>query len=171
MKKSIWLPALILAGVIALDQFTKQLVARTMELNEDIVVIRNFITITSHRNTGAAWGILDGNMTFFYAITVVAGILFYVLLNDDEMKHKTLYKTGILLMIAGGIGNFIDRLLYQEVIDFLDIDLWSYTTFPIFNVADIALVVGMIAFAVDILWEDVIKWIRSKSHKTSKSSE
>lgn len=171
MKKTILIPSLIITAIIALDQITKQLVAKTMELGQDIVIIPNFITITSHRNTGAAWGIFDGNMTFFYAITIVAGILFYLLLKDDEMAEKTLYKTGILMMIAGGVGNFIDRLLYQEVIDFLDVDLWSYTTFPIFNVADIALVVGMIAFAIDILWEDVIKWIRSKSQTPSEPSE
>ena len=171
MKKTFLIPSAIILLVIALDQITKQLIATTMELGEELVVIPNFITITSHRNTGAAWGILDGNMTFFYAITVVAGILFYFLLKDDDMQHKVLYKTGILLMIAGGIGNFIDRMLYQEVIDFIDIDLWSYTTFPIFNVADISLVVGMIAFAIDILWEDVIKWIRSKSQTPQKPTE
>ena len=171
MKKSILVPGAIVFLIVALDQITKQLIARTMELGEEIVVIPNFITITYHRNTGAAWGILDGNMTFFYAITIVAGILFYYLLKDDDMKHKTFYQTGIILMIAGGIGNFIDRILYQEVIDFLDVDLGSYTTFPIFNVADIALVVGMIAFAIDILLEDVIKWIRSKSQTPSEPTE
>jgi signal peptidase II len=153
----------LVTGIVLLDQVTKQLIARTMDLGDQIIVIPNFITITSHRNTGAAWGIFSGNMTFFYLITILAGILFYYLLKDADLKHKTLYTIGVVLMIAGGIGNFIDRALFQEVIDFIDIDLWSYTTFPIFNVADIALVVGMIAFALDILLEDVIKWKRSKS--------
>lgn len=171
MKRTTLIPIGIIVLIVALDQLTKQLIARTMELGEDIIVIQNFFTITSHRNTGAAWGIFDGNMTFFYLITIVAGVLFYYLLKDADMKHKTLYTTGIILMIAGGIGNFIDRMLFQEVIDFIDIDVWSYTTFPIFNIADIALVVGMIAFAIDILWEDVIKWIRSKSQTPSTPTE
>lgn len=166
MNKKWIVPSAIIAIIIALDQLTKQLVLRTMELGEELVVIPNFFAITSHRNTGAAWGILDGNMTFFYIITVIAGILFYVLLNDADMKHKKLYTSGIIMMIAGGIGNFIDRAIYQEVIDFINIDLWSYTTFPIFNIADISLVVGMIAFATDIILEDVIKWIRTKSDQT-----
>jgi signal peptidase II len=171
MHRKPWIPAALIAGIVLIDQFTKQLVLRTMELGENIVVIPGFFTITSHRNTGAAWGILDGNMTFFYAITVVSGVLFYLLWKDEEMKHKTLYTLGITLMVAGGIGNFIDRLLFQEVVDFFNVDLWSYTTFPIFNIADISLVVGMIAFAVDILWEEVFGWIRSKSQPPSEPNE
>lgn len=171
MHRKPLLPILLVGGIVLLDQLTKQLVLRTMELGQDIVVIRGFLTITSHRNTGAAWGILDGNMTFFYAVTVLAGVLFYYLLKDADMKHKTFYTLGITLMIAGGIGNFIDRVLFQEVVDFFNVDLWSYTTFPIFNIADIALVVGMIAFAFDILWEDVIKWRRSKSQRPSEPTE
>jgi signal peptidase II len=171
MKQKWLIPAGIILLIIAADQLTKQLVAQLMEEGDSIVIIKNFFAITSHRNTGAAWGIFDGNMTFFYIITVIAGILFYVLLNDADMKHKKLYTTGIILMIAGGIGNFIDRLLFQEVIDFMNVDLWSYTTFPIFNIADIALVVGMIAFAADIILEDVMKWIRSKSEQTPNQHE
>ncbi len=158
MKRQTIFAILVIVALLAIDQLTKYLVATTMELGEQIVVIPNFITLTSHRNTGAAWGILDGNMTFFYIITVFAAGLFVYLLKDVDMSEKRLYSAGVILMIAGGFGNFIDRLLFQEVVDFLDVDLWSYTTFPIFNVADICLVVGMIAFATDIVLEDVIKW-------------
>jgi signal peptidase II len=161
MKKLIP-PSMIILGLIGLDQVTKQIVLRTMNLGQQITVIPNFFTLTSHRNDGAAWGILDGNMVFFYIISVFAGGLFYYLLKDANLTSKKLYTAGIMLMIAGGIGNFIDRVIYQEVIDFIDIDLWSYTTFPIFNIADICLVVGMIIFAVDIVLEDVVKWKQSK---------
>jgi len=165
MKKMFIIPSAIITALVVFDQVTKFIVRTTMNLRDEIVVIPNFFTITSHRNTGAAWGILDGNMIFFYIITVFAGGLFYVLLRDVDMKAKKLYTAGVILMIAGGIGNFIDRALFQEVVDFINIDLWSYTTFPIFNIADICLVVGMIAFAVDIIIEDVLKWKQSKSNK------
>lgn len=171
MKKTVIIPTIIIVILVALDQLTKQLVSRTMELGDEIIVIRNFFTITSHRNTGAAWGILDGNMVFFYIITVVAAFLFYWLLKDADLQKKKFYTYGVILMIAGGIGNFIDRLLFQEVIDFIDIDIWNYTTFPIFNIADICLVVGMILFALDILAEEGIKWKQSKSQKTDNSND
>lgn len=165
MKKTFIIPTIIIASLVLLDQITKQLVAQLMNYGQDIVVIPNFFTLTSHRNDGAAWGIFEGNMIFFYFISVFAGGLFYFLLKDVDINVKKLYTTGVILMIAGGIGNFIDRVLFQEVIDFINIDLWSYTTFPIFNIADICLVVGMILFAVDILLEDVLKWKQSKSQK------
>lgn len=171
MKKTIVFPSIIIVVLIALDQLTKQLVLRTMELGEEIVVIKNFFMITSHRNTGAAWGIFDGNMVFFYIITVIAGGLFYWLLKDANLKTKKLYTYGIILMIAGGIGNFIDRVLFQEVVDFINIDLWSYTTFPIFNIADICLVVGMFLFAGDILYEEGLQWKQSSSKTTNDSTD
>jgi len=165
MKKTFIIPSAIITVLLVLDQVTKHLVRTTMNLTDEIIVIPNFFSITSHRNTGAAWGILDGNMVFFYIITIFAGGLFFYLLRDTDMKAKKLYTTGVILMIAGGIGNFIDRALFQEVVDFINVDLWSYTTFPIFNIADICLVVGVIAFAVDIIIEDVLKWKQSKSNK------
>jgi signal peptidase II len=153
---------LIIIGIILLlvgfDQLTKYLIVQNLAIGEDVEVIKNFFTITSHRNTGAAWGILSGNMIFFYLITLLAGALFYYLLKDTNLKTQKLYSAGIILMIAGGVGNFIDRLLFQQVVDFIDIDLFSYTTFPIFNVADICLVVGMIIFTIDVLLEEVFKW-------------
>lgn len=153
---------LIIIGIILLfvgmDQLTKYLIVQNLTIGEDVVVIKNFFTVTSHRNSGAAWGILSGNMVFFYIITLLAGVLFYFLLKDTDLKTKKLYTAGIILMIAGGIGNFIDRLLFQQVVDFIDIDLFSYTSFPIFNVADMCLVVGVIIFSIDIILEEVLKW-------------
>lgn len=161
MKKQYIILLAIVFVLVGLDQFTKYLIVQQLELGEQITVIPNFFTITSHRNTGAAWGIFSGNMTFFYLITLLAAGLFYFLLKDIDITKQKFYASGIILMIAGGIGNFIDRLFFQEVVDFIDIDLFSYTTFPIFNIADICLVVGMIIFALDVLLEDVLKWRKS----------
>ena len=155
MNKTRWIGlAVILGGLIA-DQITKYIVKTTMILGEKIVVIPGFFTITSHRNDGAAWGILGGNMIFFYIITVAALGLFYYLLKDADMNKKKFYSFAIFLMVSGGIGNFIDRALYQEVVDFIDVDIFSYTTFPIFNIADICLVVGMILFGIDLVLEEI----------------
>jgi signal peptidase II len=149
---------ILLVGVIllvALDQITKQIIASSLELNEHIVVIQNFFTITSHRNDGGAWSIFNGQMGLFYVITAGAAVLFYFLVKETDFTNKKWYSYGVLLMIAGGIGNFIDRLLFQEVIDFLDFIIFGYD-FPTFNVADICLVVGVILFGIDIFIEDIL---------------
>lgn len=127
--------------VIILDQWTKWLVVKKMELGESIAVIENFFYITSHRNRGAAWGILQGQMWFFYVITIIViiGIVYYI---QKAAKGKTLLGIALGLMLGGAIGNFYDRVVHQEVVDFIHTFIFSYN-FPIFNIADSALVVGV----------------------------
>lgn len=93
--------------VIALDQWTKWLIIENMELGESIAVIDSFLYITSHRNTGAAWGILEGQMWFFYIITiiVVIALLYYLKKSANE---GVLFRFSLALMLGGAIGNFID---------------------------------------------------------------
>ena len=71
-------------------------------------------------------------------------------------KDKKIYSVAVILLISGAVGNFIDRLLFKEVVDFLDFYIFGYD-FPIFNVADMCLVIGLAMFAYDILIEDVIR--------------
>lgn len=127
--------------LIALDQWTKWLVVKNMEIGESIPIIENFLYITSHRNRGAAWGILQGQMWFFYIITVIViiGIVYYM---AKYAKGKWLLGVSLGLMLGGAIGNFIDRVFRKEVVDFINTYIFSYD-FPIFNVADSALVVGV----------------------------
>ncbi|WP_186577535.1 signal peptidase II [Aquibacillus kalidii] len=128
--------------VIIIDQFTKWIVVKNMELRESIPVIENFFYITSHRNTGAAWGILAGKMIFFYIITtiVIIAVVYYM---QKFAKESKLMGWSLAFILGGAIGNFIDRLFRKEVVDFLDIYIGNYD-YPIFNVADSALVAGVI---------------------------
>lgn len=128
--------------IIMIDQLTKWWVVANMELRESITIIENFFYITSHRNTGAAWGILAGQMGFFYIITtiVVIVIVFYI---QKYAKDSLLTGTSLALILGGAIGNFIDRLFRKEVVDFFDVYIGSYD-YPIFNIADSALVIGVI---------------------------
>lgn len=132
---------IIAAIIVAIDQFTKWLIVKNMEIGENITVIENFFYITSHRNRGAAWGILQGQMWFFYIITavVIAGLIYYIQKHTKENKVM-----GIALgfMLGGAIGNFIDRLFRKEVVDFINTYIFSYD-FPIFNIADSALCIGV----------------------------
>lgn len=138
--------------IIALDQITKWLVVKNMYIGENIKVIENFLYITSHRNKGAAWGILQGQMWFFYIITtiVIIGIVYYI---QKEIKGKKLMGISLGLMLGGAIGNFIDRLFRKEVVDFVNTYIFGYD-FPIFNVADSALVIGVALLMLQMLREE-----------------
>lgn len=134
--------------VLAIDQLTKYLVATQMSLGESIPVLGEFLQITSHRNSGAAWGMFEGRMMFFYIITVLV-LIFLIYFYKTEAKNNMLMQIGITLLFAGAIGNFIDRLLFQEVVDFVDVLIINYD-FPIFNVADSALTVGVIIMLIEV---------------------
>lgn len=146
----------LLAGIIiAIDQLTKWIVVRTMEIGERIPVIENFFYLTSHRNSGAAWGILEGQMMFFYIITVifVIGAIYYM---EKYAREDKLLAISLGLVLGGAIGNFIDRLLHQEVVDFFDFYLFGYN-FPIFNVADSALTIGVILVIIATIFDETQK--------------
>lgn len=138
--------------IIAIDQWTKWLIVKNMELGESIPIIENFLYITSHRNRGAAWGILQGQMWFFYIITVVVivGIIYYM---TKAAKGKWFLGVSLALMLGGAIGNFIDRVFRKEVVDFVNTYIFGYD-FPIFNVADSALVVGVAFLMIQMLLEE-----------------
>ncbi|WP_164215392.1 signal peptidase II [Virgibacillus sp. YIM 98842] len=144
-----YLIALIIIGI---DQWTKWIIVQNMELGERIPVIENFFYITSHRNSGAAWGILQGQMAFFYIVTVIVviGIIFYM---QKYAKNNRLLAVSLSLLLGGAIGNFIDRLLHQEVVDFLDFYIFGYN-FPIFNVADSSLTIGVILVIIATIIEE-----------------
>jgi signal peptidase II len=138
--------------IILVDQLTKWIIVKYMELGESVQVIENLLYITSHRNRGAAWGILQGQMWFFYVITIVV-IIALVYYLQKEAKGKMLLGISLALMLGGAIGNFIDRLFRKEVVDFVDTYIFAYN-FPIFNVADSALVIGVGLLMVQMLMEE-----------------
>lgn len=137
--------------VICLDQLTKWTIVINMKIGESIPIIENFFYITSHRNRGAAWGILQGQMWFFYIVTVIViiGIIYYI---QRHVQHRRLLGVALGLMLGGAIGNFIDRLFRKEVVDFLDTYIFGYD-FPIFNIADSALCIGVGLFFLQALLE------------------
>lgn len=138
--------------VVLLDQFTKWLIVMNMELGDRITIINNLFYITSHRNRGAAWGMLEGQMWLFYIITVivVSGIIYYM---EKHAKGKPLFQISLAFILGGAIGNFIDRLFRKEVVDFLDTYIFTYD-FPIFNIADSALTIGVIMLFIQMFLEE-----------------
>ncbi len=135
--------------ILLLDQITKFIVASSMRVGDSFNVIPHFLNITSHRNNGAAWGILSGKMSFFYIITIiilVVLIIFYI----KEAKQHLLMQVAISLLFSGALGNFIDRVLHGEVVDFVDTNIFGYN-FPIFNVADSSLTIGVLLIVIALL--------------------
>ncbi|PZE22633.1 signal peptidase II [Paenibacillus xerothermodurans] len=142
--------------VLLLDQATKWIIVNRMQLGESIPVIGEFFQITSHRNRGAAFGILQNQRAFFIVITiaVVVGLIWY--LKKMVQEGRRLLPFALSLLLGGALGNFIDRVLFGEVVDFLQFRFqfdWFGTavdyTYPIFNIADAAIVVGVILIFLD----------------------
>ncbi|WP_461202203.1 signal peptidase II [Anoxybacillus sp. TBDG-1] len=142
--------------VILIDQWTKWLVVRYMELGESIPIIENVLYMTSHRNRGAAWGMLQGQFWLFYLITivVVVGIVIYI---QRLQPTQRLFGIALGLMLGGALGNFIDRVFRKEVVDFVHTYIFNYS-FPIFNVADAALTIGVALMFI-------YTWIEEKQRK------
>lgn len=145
----IWSTFIVL--LIVFDQLTKFLIVKSLEVGESVKVISNVIYITSHRNQGAAWGILQGKMWLFYIVTVVVLVILFMFFKNEGYGQPVI-QLGLSLLIAGSIGNFIDRLFRGEVVDFIDTYIFGYN-FPIFNVADAALTIGVIVLIIVILFE------------------
>ncbi|MEK4977468.1 signal peptidase II [Bacillus sp. FSL K6-6540] len=143
---------LIAFVLFLIDQGTKYLIATRLELYEQIPVIGDFFLITSSRNRGAAFGILQDQLWFFIVVTiiVVGGIVWY--LRKVSKEGRKLLPTALALVLGGALGNFIDRLIMGEVVDFLQFNFGSYT-FPIFNIADSCIVIGVGLIILDTLLE------------------
>lgn len=143
MKKKIVFWA-SLATII--DQLTKFLIKKNFRLYEKKVIIKNFFNLTYVENRGAAWGIFNGNYWFLIITTVVA--LAFILWFIFRMKeYKKIDIISYSMLIAGIMGNFIDRLVRGYVIDFFDFKIFDYY-FPVFNIADILIVVSVIIMVI-----------------------
>jgi signal peptidase II len=132
----------VAALVFLLDQLTKQIIDAYVPFKEQLSVIGQFFLITHVLNDGAAFSMLPGAQTLFIVITifVVIGIVWYI--ERNRRTGRPLLLTAFALVLGGALGNFIDRVLYGHVIDFLQFNFGSYT-FPIFNVADVGITVGV----------------------------
>lgn len=147
MNDKFKLVLVLLVAIVALDQASKAIVDRTMPLYHSIPVIDNVFSLTYIRNTGAAFGLLarSGEIfrrTFLIGFSIAAiGFIIVMLrrLPDDEK----LLTVALGFILSGAVGNLIDRLIYGEVIDFLDF-YWSNHHWPAFNVADSFITIGVV---------------------------
>ena len=131
---------------IILDIASKLVVSRYMSLNETLVVIKKFFNITYVHNTGVAWSMFSHNsfLVVIISLIVIMGILLYIKNNNhDSVTEKFAYS----LVLGGALGNFINRIVFGYVIDFIDVKIFNYD-YPIFNLADIFIVVGVFMLVI-----------------------
>lgn len=138
MNKKILLFATI---ALALDQISKVVVSIFLKINKPFKVINNFFYLTLCHNEGAAWGILSGNSLIIIAGTIIAIFLIYHFIYCFKSNLRNNIAFGLLY--GGLAGNLIDRIVSGYVIDFIDVYIFKYD-FPVFNVADICIVLGVI---------------------------
>ena len=133
--------------LILIDQISKHLVRSSMELYDSITIIENFFHLTYISNDGMAFGInFPGGIYYFTAASFILTIILIGYLWYERKSHL-LFRIALALIIAGAIGNFIDRALYKEVVDMFDFEFWGWH-FYIFNVADSCVTVGMVLYLI-----------------------
>ena len=141
----------IIAALIALDQVVKAYVVQNIALGEVKSWIPNLVSLTYLQNRGAAFSILQDQQLLFAVITlvVVVGAIWYL---HKHMEDSFWMVLGLTLIIAGGLGNFIDRISQGFVVDMFHLD---FINFAIFNVADSYLTVGVIVLLIAMLKEEM----------------
>lgn len=154
--------------VIVLDQAAKYLIVHNLDLYQQVPVIGDFFIITSQRNRGAAFSILQEQQLLFIAITVivVAGIVYYM--RRVIRDRKAMLATALGLLLGGALGNFLDRARTGEVVDFL---MFNFRfplfgnkvdyTFPVFNIADTAITIGVLL----ILLDTFLSWLKERKEQ------
>ena len=147
---------LIALAVVCLDQASKALILRSFRLGQSLPIVPGFLDLTFVLNPGAAFSLFATlpewvRNPFFILISVTAAILI-VVYRSRYLRENSLASASLALILGGAIGNLIDRLRYGVVVDFLDAHIYQYH-WPIFNVADSAISVGVALLLLEMLLE------------------
>ncbi|MBQ4633820.1 MAG: signal peptidase II [Bacilli bacterium] len=143
---------IIIILLTGLDQMIKVLISSLFALGTSKEIINNFFYLTYVQNDGAAWSLFSNQTLMLILIAVIALVIIY----NQFIKNKQLNKIDIILLsmlIAGILGNLIDRIIYGYVIDYLDFRIFNYN-FPVFNLADTLIVLATIALLIKTYKEE-----------------
>jgi len=138
---------LIALFILSLDQLTKSIIVKNLSVNQSIPVIKGIFHLSLVYNRGAAFGILKGQAIFLIFTAVIAVSLIIITLKKSSGAKFSAEKISLSIILAGALGNLIDRFVFGYVIDFLDFRIW-----PVFNVADSAITIGAIMLGWTILF-------------------
>ena len=160
----------VAALLVGIDQLTKWLVSTYIQPNSYINLIsingREWLNLTYQENTGAAFSILRDKQLFLIILTSII-ILGVIILMVTKRVKKPIYIWSFALIVAGGVGNLIDRIAYGHVIDFVDVRIIK---FAVFNFADVCAVVGTIMLILFYIIDEV-KESKAKKAKAAEQSE
>ncbi len=131
------MPAILFCAIVVMDQLAKFLVSSDMQPGESIAVLGSFFHLTYVLNPGAAFGIFENAQAFFIGAGVCI-LLLFAIFHKMLRREPALFYYGSISLIAGTVGNLIDRIHTGLVIDYFDFRIW-----PVFNIADVAIVVGV----------------------------
>lgn len=126
--------------IMVLDIVSKRLVINFMFENESISVIDDFFRLTYAKNKGVAFSFLDGHVSFIILMTSIIIYLIFKYVRNNISNNIEI--VGYSFIMSGAVGNLIDRVIYGYVVDFFDFNIFGYN-FPIFNLADTFIVVGV----------------------------
>ncbi len=140
----------VLAFIV--DFISKLVISNLLIENQSIRVINNFFYITYVKNTGVAFSMLEGNVVFIVVMTVM--IMFFLIKYINSKKFNVFESVTYGMIIGGAVGNLFDRLIHGYVIDFFDFYIFVYDA-PIFNIADIFIVVGIGLVLVSSFKEEI----------------
>ena len=151
------------------DQYTKYFISTNMALYDRKEFINGLIDITYIQNTGGAWGIFSGYTWLLLSLTVIVMIICITLLFKFATKSRLLF-WAISLVMAGGVGNMIDRIFRGgRVVDFLHFEFWP--TFPVFNIADIGVVIGAGLLILYFIIDTINDYKKIKAQKKELTNE
>jgi signal peptidase II len=136
---------IIVSSIIFLDQVTKYLAIKFLQLNTPVPLIKNFLNLTLVHNRGAAFGFFQNQLILFILVSLLAiGLILYNLKNRN---NSIILRLSLGLILGGAIGNLIDRLRFGFVVDFLDLRIW-----PVFNLADSVITIAAVALTWELLF-------------------
>lgn len=159
MNKKTLLTATI---VLVFDQLSKALASTYLKLNVPKKIIKNFFYLTFCENDGIAWGLFSNHQALIIIFTIVALLVIYKFIYSFKNNSRNNIAFG--LIIGGLFGNLADRILFGSVRDFFDFTIFNYD-YPVFNIADIAIVVGVILLIIAIFKGEDLSENNSKRGK------
>lgn len=167
---------LVVPIIVAIDQITKKIIEDSYPFRTIKPIIGDFFRLVHYQNEGAAFGILANQpegfrIPFFVGVSIVAIVVIISLLWKTRDEQK-LYTWALSLVLGGAIGNFIDRVTYGHVVDFLDFGFGA-TRWPAFNVADMAICAGVAFLALDMLkeWQQERRELQAESEKAAQVAD
>jgi signal peptidase II len=144
------LAVLVAVITVVLDQVTKNAVVARLVIGGCSPVLGNFLRLKHIRNSGAVFGMMRGAGGYFTLFSIIAaGVLVVVLFFSR--KAPVVVKFSLGLVLGGAVGNLVDRLRFGEVVDFIDIGVGASARWPCFNIADLAITVGVILLVLHSL--------------------